>query len=52
LFGRDLHPGEVWRTQFRLVVDEFGADAERHRQEYEKFRESVVAVPTRFELIP
>lgn len=52
LFGRDLHPGEGWRTQFRLVVDEFGADAERHRQEYEKFRESVVAVPTRFELTP
>jgi hypothetical protein len=52
LFGRDLHPGEGWRTQFRLVVDAFGANAERHRQEYEQFRESVAKTPTRFELTP
>jgi hypothetical protein len=47
-----LSTGCGWRTQFRLVVDEFGANAERHRQEYEQFRESVAKVPTHFELTP
>jgi len=52
LFGRDLRPGEGWQTQFRLVLDEFSANAECHRQEYDKFSESVAKMPTRFELTP
>lgn len=52
LFGRDLHPGEGWRTQFRLVADDLGADALRHQEEYRRFCESVAKLPTRFELTP
>ena len=41
LFGRDLHPGERWRTSVRLVIDDFNRDRERHRTAFDAFRDSV-----------
>jgi hypothetical protein len=52
LFGRDLHPGEGWRTQFRLLVDALGGEEVQHRQAYEAFREWTSPLRTRFELTP
>lgn len=39
LFGRDLHPGERWRTRVRLAFGEYGRDQNAHQQEYQRFIE-------------
>jgi hypothetical protein len=52
LFGRDLHPGEGWQTQARLVVDDLGADPARHLAEWERFQQDVSGLDTRFQVEP
>jgi hypothetical protein len=52
LFGRDLHPGEGWRTQVRFVVDDFGGDSGRHLHEFERFQSETGSVARSFELTP
>jgi hypothetical protein len=52
LFGRDLHPGEGWRTQTRLVVDDLGADAARHLALHDEFAGAVAGLPRTFEVAP
>jgi len=42
LFGRDLHPGDRWRTSTRLVFGDFDRDEDRHREQYEAFHTSAV----------
>ena len=37
LFGRDLHPGDRWRTATRLVFDDLDRDPSRHREAYDAF---------------
>lgn len=37
LFGRDLHPGDRWRTGTRLVFGDFSRDERRHREAYDAF---------------
>lgn len=37
LFGRDLHPGERWRTAVRLVIGEFNRDVQQHQTQYAAF---------------
>ena len=44
LFGRDLAPGEAWRTRARLVVGPFDRDAAAHRRLYEEFAQEAAAL--------
>ena len=52
LFGRDLHPGHGWRTQVRLVVDDFGGREEVHMQLYEEFLAEVSSTERMFHTNP
>ena len=52
LFGRDLHPGQAWRTQARLVLDDFGGDAARHGQAYQFFLRDVQGIERTFQIVP
>jgi len=52
LFGRDLHPGEGWRTQVRLVVATSAADPEEHLQPYAQFLRDVSGIPRSIEVLP
>ena len=42
LFGRDLHPGDRWRTSTRLVFGDFDRDAVRHREQFDTFQAQAV----------
>ena len=52
LFGRDLHPGEGWRTNVRVVMDEFRQTQDDHLAQYESFKRHVSSVARRFEVEP
>ena len=52
LFGRDLHPGEGWRTQVRLVVGAYGNRVEKLVSAFERFREEKAGISRTFEVSP
>ncbi len=51
LFGRDLHPGDGWRTQIRVMVREAG-DTGQRVQSYRSFLDTVQEIDRRFEIDP
>ena len=51
LFGRDLHPGEAWRTQVRLAVCRDGTDDDTLGA-YGSFINEVSEIPRSFEIDP
>lgn len=45
LFGRDLHAGEGWQTQARLVIDDMETDPVAHQAAYKGFLADVAGRP-------
>jgi hypothetical protein len=52
LFGDDLQAGEGRRTQMRMIIDDFGSSAIRHRELYEQFLADVEPIPRSFQINP
>lgn len=52
LFGKDLHPGEGWRTNVRLVIDAFAKDSSKHFLQFTAFEEYVKTAKRQFEIEP
>ncbi len=51
LFGQDLHPGDGWRTQMRLVVQE-ATDSTQRLHSYQSFLTRIEHIDRRFEINP
>jgi hypothetical protein len=51
LFGRDLHPGEGWRTQVRLVIDGNVSD-QKHTKYYNSFLQKVSTIKRCIQISP
>ena len=52
LFGKDLHPGDGWRTQVRLVVGAFGNQDDALASAFERFFDEKSAIGRTFEVTP
>lgn len=52
LFGRDLHPGDGWRTQLRLVVDQTMNASEALLASYTDFQACISEINRTFEVTP
>ncbi|MDJ0756042.1 MAG: hypothetical protein QNJ45_21115 [Ardenticatenaceae bacterium] len=51
LFGRDLNPGDGWRTNIRVIVMKAG-NSEKRIQRYREFLAAVEGIDRRFEVDP
>lgn len=51
LFGKDLHPGDGWKTQIRMIISETKKTHQRI-QNYQSFLEEIQNKDRRFELNP
>lgn len=52
LFGRDLHPGEGWRSRVRLVAGAYGNEKGRLVAAFEQFMDETSTVSPTFEVEP
>jgi hypothetical protein len=51
LFGRNLHPGEAWRTKVRYVVTAL-SDGSDHRELFDSFAGSCTDMQRSFQIVP
>jgi len=52
LFARDLHPGDGWRTQVRLIVSDQSVKASEPLKYFKAFLKDTCQTPTTFEVSP
>lgn len=52
LFGENLKAGEGRHTQMRMIIDDFGSDAEKHKELFRSFLKDMESKPRSFQVNP
>ncbi len=52
LFGENLKAGEGRHTQMRMIIDDFGSDAEKHKELFRSFLKDMESKPRSFQINP
>ncbi len=52
LFGEDFKAGEGRHTQMRMIIDDFGSDAEKHKELFRSFLKDMESKPRSFQINP
>lgn len=52
LFGEDFKAGEGRHTQMRMIIDDFGSDAEKHKELFRSFLKEMESKPRSFQINP
>lgn len=52
LFGEDFKAGEGRHTQMRMIIDDFGSDAEKHKELFLSFLKDMESKPRSFQINP
>ncbi|WP_149277734.1 hypothetical protein [Pareuzebyella sediminis] len=52
LFGEDFKAGEGRHTQMRMIIDDFGSDAKKHKELFQSFLKDTESKPRSFQINP